>query len=156
EVEVLVSGLAIGDERVYIGIVHDISQRKRMERKLRASEAVYRATFDQALVGIVYADLTSRVTRANRTFCEMLGYSEQELLMRTFADITHPEDGAASVARVGNLLEDPTGFPERHATKRYVRKDGTVVWVIVSVSLVCGHDGRPDYFLTVVQDITEI
>jgi len=156
EVEVLLSALALGGNLTYIAIVHDVSGRKALERAVRSREARYRATFDQSLVGVVYADLDSRITQANPTFCAMLGYPEKELLGRTFAELTHPAEQAASLARIQALRSDPHSIPARHTAKRYLRKDGSVVWVIVSISLVARDDGSPDYFLTMVQDISEI
>jgi PAS domain S-box-containing protein len=154
QAELLLSGVIVDGQRIYTGIVHDISGRKTLERALRRSEALFRATFDQALVGIVHSNLDGRFIRANRTACEMLGYSEHEMLALGFRDVTHPEDLAVSEQRLGELLADPA-LPF-HVTKRYLRKDGSAMWSLTSVSVVRRDDDLPDFLLSMVQDITEL
>ena len=154
EAELLLSGVIVDGQRIYTGIVHDISGRKALERALRRSEALFRATFDQALVGIVHASLDGSFIRVNRTACEMLGYSEHEMLALGFRDVTHPEDLAVSEKRLGELLADPA-LPF-HVTKRYLRKDGSAMWSLTSVSVIRRDGGLPDFFLAMIQDITEL
>ncbi len=156
ESEVLLSSVTVGSERIYIGIVHDISDRKRMERELRSSEAHLRATFDQALVGIVHASLDGRILRVNQTACQQLGYSEEELLTLGYRDVTHPEDLPLSVTRIDALHADPKRPFVYQVTKRLLRKDGTVMWALSAVCMIRGADGNPDFLLSMVQDITEL
>ena len=156
EAELLLSGVIVDGQRIYTGIVHDISGRKALERALRRSEALFRATFDQALVGIVHAKLDGSFIRVNRTACEMLGYSEHEMLALGFRDVTHREDLVVSEKRLGELLADPARPFAYHVTKRYLRKDGSAMWSLTSVSVVRRDDGLPDFFLAMVQDITEL
>jgi PAS domain S-box-containing protein len=156
EVEVMMSRFDVEGERTYLGIVYDISERKQMERLMRANEEHFRATFDQALIGIVHASLAGRFVRVNQHMCDMLGYSELELLQRTSADVTHPDDRAASDGRFEALRADHRMHFESQVTKRFVRKDGTTLWALVAVNLIRAADGTPQYFLGMVQDITEI
>ncbi len=120
--------------------------------RLAASEALFRHTFEQAAVGVAHVGLDGRWLRLNDRLAEILGYTCEELLARTFQDVTHPEDLGADVARVEALLR---GEASRYAMdKRYRCKDGGTVWVRLTVSLVRDADGRPDYFISVVEDIS--
>ena len=121
---------------------------------LTRSEARYRAAFDQAAVGIAHAGPDGRFLKVNRKFCSMLGYSAEELVGRPFFEVLHPDDVAASAAMRDKLLADQELRVAAHET-RHMRKDGSVVWAAVSVSAVRRADGRPDYLLAIVQDITE-
>uniref|UniRef100_B8HWB5 histidine kinase n=1 Tax=Cyanothece sp. (strain PCC 7425 / ATCC 29141) TaxID=395961 RepID=B8HWB5_CYAP4 len=135
------------------GILSDISDRKAAEAELRASQARLRATFEQAAVGIVQVSLEGRFIQVNQKLCEIVGYTASELLNKTYADITHPEDVEISHEQVRHLLAgDQSAFI---LEKRYIRKDGELVWANVSVSLVYGSAGQPDYFIAVIEDITE-
>jgi PAS domain S-box-containing protein len=156
EVEVLISTLAIGGTRSYIGIVHDISARKGMERELRSSESRLRATFDQALVGIAYADLEGRFTRVNQAFCDMLGYAQAELLERGYADILEPADRNSTRERVQDLLDEPSQPFSRQVARCLRRKNGAALWVLSSVSRIREADGVPGYYVGMIQDITEL
>ena len=123
-------------------------------RGRREAEARYRATFEQAGVGIAHATLEGRFLKANRKFCHLVDYSEEELRSLTFAAITHPDDRAATLEASARLRNssDESFAPEYE--KRYVRKDGSVVWAAVSVSLARDTRGAPDYFIAMVKDIT--
>jgi diguanylate cyclase (GGDEF)-like protein/PAS domain S-box-containing protein len=126
-------------------------RRHRAAARAAAREAGrYRAAFDQAVVGMVHTAPDGRLLKANRRFCEMLGYAERELVGRPLIELVHPDD----VAGARELLL--AGEEERRVAleKRHVRKDGSVAWAAVSVSAVRDEDGRPDYMLALVQDIT--
>jgi PAS domain S-box-containing protein len=131
----------------------DITQRKEMEVALRESEERFRATFEQAAVGISHAELNGRLTRVNQKFCEITGYSREELLSRTFYDITHPEDLEVDRDYVRSLLR---GEIETYSLdKRYLGRNGQPVWVQITASLVRTAWGTPKYFLCIVQDISD-
>jgi PAS domain S-box-containing protein len=120
--------------------------------ELKASEARFRATFENAAVGMAHVDAAGYWVRVNQRLCEIVGYSCEELLQRTFQDLTHPDDLDADVANVRRLL---AGEVATYAMeKRYVRRDGSPVWVNLTVSLVRKADGAPDYFIAVIEDIT--
>ncbi|HEY8555149.1 MAG TPA: PAS domain S-box protein [Burkholderiales bacterium] len=111
------------------------------------------ATYDHAPVGIAEADASGRILRVNDRFCTITGYSRDELLARTIADITHPEDLAASEAPFRELL---SGKRDVYTIeKRYVRKNGDVVWVRLTASATRDTQARPEYAVGVVEDVTE-
>jgi len=119
---------------------------------LIASETRFTATFEQAAVGIAHVGLDGSWLNVNRRCLEIVGYSREELLKMTFADITHPDDLEADWAFVRELL---AGQRETYSMeKRYFAKDQSLVWVNLTVSLVKKLDGSPDYFISVIEDIT--
>ncbi len=123
--------------------------RSALER--RQSETRFEATFDQAAVGIALVAPDGRWLRVNRKLCGIVGYSQAELLSKTFQDITHPDDLDADLAQVRRML---AGEIDTYAMeKRYLRKDGGAVWINLTASLVMRADGAPDYFISVVEDI---
>lgn len=118
----------------------------------RESEALFKATFEQSAVGIAHIAPDGRWLRVNRRLCEIVGYSEQQLLAKTFQEITHPDDLDADLVQVRRMLD---GEIERYAIeKRYLREDGSIVWVELTVALVSSRTGAPDYFISVLEDIT--
>jgi PAS domain S-box-containing protein len=135
------------------GISTDITSRKRTEQELRASEERFRATFDQAAVGITQVGLDGRWLRVNRRLCEIVGYDEDELLGLGFQEITHPEDLEKDLAHLKRLVagEIDTFSME----KRYLRKNGSIVWVYLTVSIVREPSVGSEYLIGVVEDITD-
>lgn len=121
-------------------------------RRLEAAEARYRAVFDQAAVGVARVAPSGLFLEVNDRFCAITHYDRGELLARTYQDITHADDRASDVARAEALLAGEIEDYSRE--KRYVSKPGEVVWVDLSVSLVRDGRGEPDYFVTVIEDIT--
>ncbi|HEX7113282.1 MAG TPA: EAL domain-containing protein, partial [Mizugakiibacter sp.] len=122
------------------------------ERRAREAEAPYRATFDQAGVGIAHAGLDGQFLKVNRKFASLLGYSEPELLARNFADVTHPDDVGTTVAHTRALVHSRASIAAYK--KRYVRRDGKLVWAAVDISLVRDALDAPAYLIALVQDIT--
>ena len=119
--------------------------------RLHHSEARFQALFDQAAVGIGLAGLDGRWLRVNRRLCQILQRSEEELLQRSVPDVTHPGDLETTRESWNRLLMgDAASFA---AEKRYLRGDGSAVWVQVNVTLMRGGDGTPDYFMGVVEDV---
>jgi two-component system cell cycle sensor histidine kinase/response regulator CckA len=130
-----------------------LRERKRSEEALGLSEQRFRAIFSQAEVGISQTSPDKVWLAVNNRFCEMLGYTETELRGKTFLEVTHPEDVEESGRAVRRLLAGE--IPSWHAEKRYIRKDGTIVWARVFVSLVRDERNVPQYFICAVDDITE-
>jgi PAS domain S-box-containing protein len=119
---------------------------------LHESEERFRATFEQAAVGIAHVALDGRWLLVNDKLCAITGYSRDELLARTFQDITLPNDLDADLAYIERLL---AGEIETYTMeKRYIRQDGALVWVELTVSLVREASGAPKYFISVVEDIS--
>lgn len=112
----------------------------------------FEATFDQAAVGIVHVDAEGRLLHMNQRFCDVTGRSAQELMQCRFQDITHPDDLAADLERFAALSR---GEIERYQMeKRYIRPDGSPVWINLTVSMVPDETGQPDFFVAVVEDIS--
>lgn len=129
----------------------DVTNRKQVEAALRESEERFRATFEQAAVGITHAAIDNYFIKVNQKFCEIVGYSREELLEKTFYDITHPDDLDVDMEYVRSLL---AGEIETYALeKRYLHKNGHSVWVQITASVVQPSLGAAQYFLAVVQDI---
>jgi PAS domain S-box-containing protein len=136
-----------------IGMALDVTERKAAEEALRESEARFRGTFENAAVGIAHTDFDGRWLRLNEKLCAIVGYAREELLHKTFKDITHPEDLPASLDQLGRLLRGEA--PSYSLEKRYVRKDGSPVWVALAISLQRDAAGTPAYIIAIIQDISE-
>ena len=137
-------------------VLQDMSELLAVERKLSETEERLRAAFDQAAVGIALraADPEkSRWLRVNQRFCEMVGYSEAELLSMTSLDMTPPEDREESIGHSRRVVTGQVSGYSR--PKRYVRKDGSILWVNLSLSLIRDKEGMPLHVLSVIEDITD-
>src|SRR6266508_1096716 len=138
-------------QRPYEEIQSRRESRKKIEA-LRDSEARFRATFENAAVGIARVAPDGRWLEVNQRLCEIVGYACEELMTKTFGDITHPDDLESDWNQARRLL---AGEIENYSMeKRYYHKDGSVVWVNLTVSLARKADGSPDYFVSVVEDIS--
>ena len=153
--EVLVRKLekkALELERTNRELSAEVAERKHAEEKLRESEERFRATFEQAAVGIAHVDVGGRFLRVNDKLCEITGFSREELLGFTFADLTLPEDSAGDdEARRAMLAGSQRLYA---AEKRYRRKGGGTTWVNIVTTLARDRGDRSRYFITVVVDIT--
>jgi PAS domain S-box-containing protein len=127
-------------------------QRKQAEEKLRESEERYRAIINQAVTGVVCSDLDGNLTLVNQKYCDITGYWADELSQRRMQDITHPEDLPRNVELFHRMRTEGTPF---EIEKRYIRKDGSIVWVNNSVSAIRDQDGKPQSAVAIVLDITE-
>lgn len=130
----------------------DITERKRTEEELRESEERFRNTFEQAAVGITHAALDGRFLRINQRFCDIVGYTPEEILTHTFQEITYPDDLEADLAYFHQVLAGT--LQTFSMEKRYIHKNGSIVWVNLTVSLACEPSGNPKYVIGVIEDIT--
>ncbi|HEV3256741.1 MAG TPA: response regulator, partial [Gemmataceae bacterium] len=128
-------------------------EQSRAEQALRESEERFRGTFENAAVGIFHSDAAGRFLRVNEKFCALVGYPRDELLQKTFRDMTHPDDRAAGIESFAALMRGE--LASYALEKRYVRKDGSPVWVELFVSLQRDAAGQPTYGIAVLQDISE-
>jgi two-component system, cell cycle sensor histidine kinase and response regulator CckA len=130
----------------------DITERKRTEQGLIETTAQIRSVFEQSPIGTVFVDMDKRFIRCNPAFCRFLGYKENELIGRTIASVTYPEDVDIGMNELKQIAEDK--LESYIAQKRYQRKDGAIVWGEVSISVVRDATNKPLYFLPVIKDIT--
>jgi PAS domain S-box-containing protein len=136
-----------------VGTDRDITERKRAEQALRESEARFRSTFNDAPIGMALVSADDRILQANHAHCEFLGYSEQELTAMNILDVTYPEDREETTRVIRQIWK---GGPRiERFRKRYVRKNGEVVWGEVSVSIITDAEGRLSYTIAQIVDITE-
>jgi PAS domain S-box-containing protein len=130
----------------------DVTERWRVEEELRRREEELRSLFDLSAIGMAKVSSDGRYLRVNRKYCQMLGYSEQEMLNLTLYDVTHPDDREASAVKMNSSF---TGGPEEYSIeKRYVRKDGEIMWALVNWTIVRDAEGRPLLSVANIQDIT--
>lgn len=135
------------------GLMVDISKHKQMSEALRVSEQRTRGILEAANVGIALADNKDRLISANPKICEMLGYSQDEMLQMKSFDFIHPDDLAE--ARLQTKVSLDNQFDLEHVVRRYVRKDGSVFWVDVSTNVICDEHGKSRYTIGVINDITK-
>lgn len=131
----------------------DIAERKKTEEALRESEERFRTIFEQSSIGVAILSRDYRFVRVNAEMCRMTGYTEDEFASLLFTDITHPEHLAADMKQVQRLVAGE--IPQYVTDKRYLRKDGGVVWGSLSVRPIRDGEGAISYFLAVIVDVTE-
>lgn len=122
-------------------------------KSLSESEARFRGYFNMPLIGIAINDVNKGWLDVNQHLCNMLGYTKEELALLTWAELTHPDDLAAAVAKFESLMRHE--IDQYEMEKRYIRNDGTVLHVGLAVSCVRKSNGRPDYTIALVQDICD-
>jgi PAS domain S-box-containing protein len=138
-----------------LGAMTDISARKQAEESLRDSERRFRTIFDQAPLGIAVINSgTGQFRRVNQKYCDIVGYADKDMLACTFQDITHPDDLQADLDNMQRLMEGRIHTFQME--KRYIRKDGTIVWVnLTCVPLWWDHERDNRFHIAMVEDITE-
>jgi PAS domain S-box-containing protein len=134
-------------------IYGDITQRKRAEQAVRASEERWRSIFENSAVGIALTDAKGFFTATNRAFQQLVGYTDEELRSLSYRDITYAEDLPANLVLGEKLWEGK--LPQFTHEKRYRRKDGKLIWVRNTVSLAPGSETVPRFAMGIVEDITE-
>ncbi|HLM99636.1 MAG TPA: PAS domain S-box protein [Bryobacteraceae bacterium] len=136
-----------------VGFISDISDQRHAEGELRASEQRFRNSFAHSATGLLLVDLKGRFVEANRAYCEITGYPQEELESLTFLDITHPEDVDRCAQPFRQMLNGE--IASYVIEKRYVRKDGGLVWARISSTLLRDSGNNPYHAVVVVEDITE-
>ncbi|MEM7028112.1 MAG: PAS domain S-box protein [Chloroflexota bacterium] len=134
-----------------LGVVTDITERKRAEIELQKSEEQFRLVFELAPIGMAVVGFDGRFRSINQAFCQTLGYTTQEMLQKTIADITHPDDLETALDQ--GLLQGT--IPHFQTERRYIHKSGKQITAILQVTLVRNTDGTPQHFIVQVVDITE-
>src|SRR5262245_46415232 len=136
----------------FAAALRDVTERRRVEEELRRSEEEIRSLFDLSAIGMALVSSEGGYLRVNRKYAQMLGYTEHELVRLTLYDVTHPDDREASHVKLDTSF---TGGPEEYSIeKRYVRKDGAIIWALVNWTIVRDAEGRPLHSVANIQDIT--
>jgi PAS domain S-box-containing protein len=141
-----------GDSMGIGGITTDVTERKKTEQALRESEELFRSAFETTAQGMALVGLDGRWLNINDALCTITGYSHEELLAIKFQSITHPDDLETDMENLRQLLAGEISTYQRE--KRYVHKQGHIVWVLLSVAMIRDPDGSPLYFVTQVQDVS--
>ncbi|MFP2923704.1 PAS domain S-box protein [Pyxidicoccus sp. 3LG] len=145
--------LEVAGARLLTVVLRDITARRRAEDVLRESEVRFRTAFEDAPIGMALVDSEGRFLHVNDALCQIVGYSQRELLSKTFQDITVPEDLDLDMSYVHRLLRGELSTYQLE--KRYLHKGGHFVTVLLTASLVRDAQGAPLYFISQIQDITE-
>src|SRR5215831_533638 len=142
-----------GEITHFVATQRDVTDRLWVDKRLRKSEEEFRSLFELSAVGMTQVSPEGRYLRVNRKLCNMLGYSEQELLQLTLHQVTHPDDREFSAAKLRSSF---TGEPEEYnIEKRYIRKDGATIWVLINWTVVRDGEGKPLRTVANIQDITK-
>jgi formate hydrogenlyase transcriptional activator len=142
-----------GQLQGFVKVTRDTSEGKHAEEALRASKERFQRYFELGLIGMAMTSPTKGILEVNDELCRILGYERSELLQKTWPEMTYPDDLAADVAQFNRVL---AGEVDRYALdKRCIRKDGQIIDTIMSANCVRRPDGSVDYFVGLIQDITE-
>lgn len=134
------------------GLFQDIDKEKRAIEKLEFEEEQFRKTFEYATIGMALVGLDGKWIKVNKSLCDMIGYSTKSFLQSSFQDITHPDDLNTDMDLLGEMLSDKRDSYQME--KRYIHKSGTIVWVLLSVSLVKNDKGEALHFVSQINNIT--
>lgn len=152
-VKVSGSSFMFAGQPAFLAVARDVTEEKRVVDALREREERFRATFNQTAIGMAQTDLNGRHLLVNDRYCQITGYSREELLKLTFLDITHPDDVELNRKKFHELFVKDEA-PSYEIEKRYIRKDGKAVWVHVTASFVRDAQGNRQYLIGAVQDIS--
>jgi PAS domain S-box-containing protein len=153
EVEISTNAAIFDGQKLIFCVCRDITERKRVEEALRASEERLKTTVNNAPIGIATSGADKRFLTANAAFCQALGYTENDLQKITFKDITYPADLGDSVKNMAEL--DAGIISCFRQEKRYIKKDGSIIVARVCVGLVRDPEGKPGLYIAELEDITE-
>jgi PAS domain S-box-containing protein len=143
-----------GDAGLFvIAAVRDVTKQWQAREELRLSEARFRSVFDAAGHGMAWVGIDDRILKVNAAYCRITGYSEDELLARAVRDMTYPDDVAESQYNLRKMVAGEIGVFQTE--KRYIRKDGTIIWAQLNMGLVHDAAGAPLHYIVQIQDITE-
>ena len=143
----------LGEVREWVGTCTDITEQRQLEEQLSESERRFRLTFELVAVGVAHIGLDGDFLLVNQKLCDFLGYTRAELERLNFQRVTYADDLAQEVVYMAQLLSNEKA--DYAMEKRYIRKDGTMIWANLKVSLMRDECGIPTYFIVVVEDITE-
>ncbi len=137
-----------------IVITHeDVSECRKIQKDLAESEKLFKSTFQYAGMGIAHIGLDGKFLQVNPRYCDIVSYSEKEMLNLTFQQITHPEDLTSNLAILDEMLSGKSSYCRFE--KRYIRKDKSAIWVMVTATAVLNESGITDYFIAIIEDISD-
>jgi diguanylate cyclase len=141
-----------GKARALFGTLQDVTELRTAERARREAQELFETAFSEAPIGMALVGLDGRWLKVNAAMCQIVGWPADELLERTFQDVTHPDDIATDLENRRRLVEgEISGW---HTDKRYISADGRETWATLSVSLVRDEHGNPRHFISQIQDIS--
>ena len=138
---------------MWVAVQTDVTERRRAEQELRHAEERFRKVFEEGPVGIVMFSDDLTISDGNDAFCRITGYTRDELIGRSIADVTHPADAVLDVDRAYRVFEG--GLPSYRVEKRCLTREGGTVWVSFTATMVRDDSGKPLYGLGIVEDISE-
>jgi PAS domain S-box-containing protein/putative nucleotidyltransferase with HDIG domain len=153
DVQLATQSVEFRGHRAALVVAEEITERKKAEEALRDSEQRFRAMFEGAAIGTALVDLDGRYIKVNPALERMLGYASDELLEMRMTQITHTEDLQRTIEPFKALVDGERDY--YHQEQRYLRKDGTVVWANLTMSLVRGSKRRPQFCIAMIENITE-
>jgi PAS domain S-box-containing protein len=141
------------DDSLVAVFIRDIRDRKQIQDKLKVSEQQFRRAFEYSAIGMGLVSTDGKWLKVNWKICDILGYEEEELLGKSYKDITHPDDLELDLKYTQELLRGESDAYQME--KRYIHKNGSLIWAILSVSLVRSSEGLPLHFVSQIQNITK-
>jgi PAS domain S-box-containing protein len=141
-----------GELEALEGVIYDVTKRVRAEKALREAEERFRRSFEDAAIGMALVAPDGRWLQVNDALSQIVGYPKEELLQKTFQELTHPDDLDADLDLASRTLSGE--IQSYQLEKRYFHKDRHIAWILLSVSLVNDEGGEPLYFVAQIQDIT--
>ncbi len=153
DVEVSAVPFVFNGEPAMMTVSSDITERKIAGEELLQSRAKLQLTIDEAPISVAMVGLNQRFLFGNKAFCAFIGYNEEEIKDKTISDITWPEDRLLGMEDMAEIVKGNKTTSKLE--KRYVRKNGSLVWGEVTISLLRNNQGQPLYFLPIIQDITD-
>ncbi|MFZ3011908.1 MAG: PAS domain S-box protein [Minisyncoccia bacterium] len=154
DMEISLNKIVLNNEKYLQAIGRDVSENKKYEEKLKESETRFRNIFEYSAVGVSLVSTTGRWLEVNDALCKITGYSKKELLSNDFNDITFVDDRSKSLGIIKKIISGEKNHAQFE--KRYINKNGQIVWVNISTALVRDPLGKPLYFVTHTEDITSL
>jgi len=153
DIDVTTAETTAGDHHLFTIIARDVSDRRRTERERRASDRRYRSMFEASTVGVALLAPDDHFIEVNHAFAEMLGYQPQEICALDNLAVTHPADRRRTRVYTARLARSGRG--RKRLEKRYLHRDGSIVWVDMSIAPVRDEEGRTEHLVSVIRDISE-
>ena len=137
----------------YIGVFSDITEQNIKDKKIKENEAKLKKIFNYSGIGIARVGLNGEWLEVNDKLCQIIGYGKEELLNVTFQDITYPDDLDKDLEYVNKMINQEIDSYEM--VKRYIKKDASLIWIKLTVTIILKEDGKPNYFISIIQDIND-